>query len=98
MTRFEQHLKDFREGKLNPPSVSMGNKQIDPFAYSLAVHISNLKIMRSGMKFRNIKFTDIKKYYGLKGRSAKDCVPELEKIYADYKADLNKPSIEEVLS
>ena len=46
---------------------------------------------------RGIKFSDIKRYYGLKGRSAKDCLPQFEKIMADYKAELNKPSIEEIL-
>jgi hypothetical protein len=54
--------------------------------------------MASGMTCRGIKFSDIKRYYGLKGRSAKDCLPQFEQILADYKAELDKPSIEEVLS
>jgi hypothetical protein len=28
-------------------------------------------------------------YYGLKGRSAKDCLPQFEKIMNDYKAELD---------
>jgi hypothetical protein len=32
--------------------------------------------MARGMSCRGIKFTDIKRYYGLKGRSAKAALPE----------------------
>ena len=44
--------------------------------------------MGAGMKFRGITFTQIKKYYGLKGKSAKDCVPQLEQIFTEYKEKL----------
>ena len=98
MTQFEQAQQQVREGKLQTPSVSNGGKQIDYFGHQLATHRFNLKIMASGMPFRQIKFSDIKRYYGLKGCSAKDCLPQFEQILADYKAELNKPSIEEVLS
>jgi len=54
--------------------------------------------MASGMTCRGVKFSDIKRYYGLKGRSASDCLPQFDKILADYKAELSKPSIEEILS
>jgi hypothetical protein len=53
--------------------------------------------MAKGMTCRGIKFTDIKKYYGLKGRSAKDCLPQFLEIIAKYDAELKKPSIEEIL-
>ena len=46
--------------------------------------------MAKGMTFKGIKFTDIKNYYGLTGRSAKDCLPQFEKIMADYKEKLAK--------
>jgi len=85
MTQFEQAQEQVKQGTLNTPSVQANGKQIDYFGYQLAVHIYNLKIMGAGMTCRGIKFTQIKKYYGLSGRSAKDCVPQLEKIYADYK-------------
>jgi hypothetical protein len=98
MTQFEEAQQKVREGKLKTPSVSNGGKTIDYFGYQLATHHFNLKIMSSGMTFKGIKFSDIKRYYGLKGRSAKDCLPQFEKIMADYKAELDKPSIEEVLS
>jgi hypothetical protein len=97
MTQFEQALQQVREGKLQTPSVNYGSNPIDYFGYQLSVHHFNLKIMSRGMLCRGIKFSDIKRYYGLKGRSAKDCLPQFEKIMADYIAELNKPSIEEIL-
>jgi hypothetical protein len=96
MTRFEQAQQQVREGKLKAPSVSMGSKEIDYFSFQLATHHFNLKIMARGMTFRNIKFTDIKKYYGLKGRSAKECLEQFEKIMNDYKESI-KPDIKEIL-
>jgi hypothetical protein len=98
MTQFEQALQQVREGKLQTPSVSNGGKTIDYFGYQLSVHHFNLKIMSKGMTFEGIKFSDLKRYYGLKGCSAKDCLPQFEEILAKYKAELNKPNIEEVLS
>lgn len=93
MTPFEQARQQVAEGKLQTPCVGMGTdngpKVIDYFGYQLSVHHFNLKVMASGMTFRGIKFTDIKKYYGLKGRSAKDCLEQFEKIMNDYKAELD---------
>ena len=87
MTQFEIAKQQVAEGKLQTPSVSYSGKNIDYFGYQLAVHQFNLKIMASGMLCRGIKFTDIKKYYGLKGRSAKDCLEQFQKIMDDYKAE-----------
>jgi hypothetical protein len=44
--------------------------------------------MASGMKFKGVKFTDLKKYYGLKGRTAKDCLHQYEQIMNEYKQNL----------
>lgn len=88
MTPFEQDVKKAKEGKLQTPNVSMGAKAVDYFGYQLSVHRMNLKIMASGMLCRGVKFSDIKKYYGLKGRSAKDCLEQFEQIITDYKASL----------
>jgi hypothetical protein len=85
MTQFEQAIEQVRQGTLKAPSVSMGNQSIKYFGYQLSVHHFNLKIMASGMKFKGITFTQIKKYYGLKGKSAKDCLPQFEQIMNDYK-------------
>lgn len=88
MTQFEQARKDATEGRLKVPSVSTANGNIDYFGYQLAVHQFNLKIMASGMKCRGITFTQIKNYYGLKGRSAKDVLTQFAKIMDDYKKEL----------
>lgn len=76
MTPFEQAVQNVKDGKLKTPNVFAGAKPIDYFKYQLASHKFHLSIMASGMRFKGIKFTDLKKYYGLKGRSAKDALPE----------------------
>jgi hypothetical protein len=45
--------------------------------------------MSLGMKCRGITFTQIKKYYGLKGKSAKECAVELQALVEDFKKSLN---------
>lgn len=88
MTNFEKAIQQVNEGKLQKPSVSMGDKQIDYFGYQLATHHFNLKLMAKGMQFKGIKLKDLKDYYGLKGRTALECLPQFEKIMADYKTTL----------
>ena len=94
MTPFELAQKQVAEGLLKTPSVSMGtdngSKSVDYFGYQLSVHHFNMKLMARGMKFRGIKFTDIKAYYGLKGRSASDCLAQFEQIMNDYKAKFDE--------
>ena len=85
-TPFEQAVEHARLGQLQTPKVLMGGKEMDYFAYQLAVHKFNLGIMANGMTCRGIKFTDIKKYYGLKGRSAKECMPDMVAIIEFYKS------------
>lgn len=79
-TPFEKAMSAAKSGNLQTPSVSVGSKEVDYFAYQVSVHYFNLKIMASGMKFRGITFKQIKDYYGLKGRSAADCLPQMEAI------------------
>jgi len=88
MTQFENAVEAANRGELQTPNVSYGNKKINYFGYQLAVHHFNLKLMAKGMTCRGIKFSDIKNYYGLKGRSANDCLEQFEKIMADYKESL----------
>jgi hypothetical protein len=88
-TPFEQAVEQARLGQLQTPKVIMGSKNMDYFGYQLAVHKYNLGIMAMGMTCRGIKFTDIKKYYGLKGRSAKDCLPQFLEVFESYKQSLN---------
>jgi hypothetical protein len=85
MTQFQQALIAASEGKLQTPTVSNTNGNIDYFGYQLAVHKYNLSIMALGMKCRGITFTQIKKYYGFKGRTAKDCLQQMEQLLINYK-------------
>jgi hypothetical protein len=41
--------------------------------------------MAAGMKMRGVTFTQIKKFYGLSGKSAKDCIPQLQQIQNSYR-------------
>jgi hypothetical protein len=88
-TQFEQAVEQVKSGELRTPNVFAGKGNIDYFSYQLAVHKFNLGIMASGMTCAGIKFTDIKRYYGLKGRSAKDCLPQFVAIFNGYKESLN---------
>ena len=86
-TPFETALEQARAGKLQTPSVSASGKNIDYFGYQLAVHHFNLKIMAGGMSCRGVKLRDLKNYYGLKGKTAKDCLVQYEAIQAKYAAE-----------
>lgn len=88
MTPFQQALQAAAQGTLQTPSVSNENGNVDYFGYQLAVHKFNLSLMARGMKCRGITFTQIKKYYGLKGRTATDCLPQFIQIMDAYKKAL----------
>ena len=85
MTPFEKNVQDAKARLIKVPKVTTSDGTIDFFKYQLAVHKYNLGIMSMGMKCRGVTFTDIKKYYGLKGRSAKACKPQLEEIIKNFK-------------
>jgi hypothetical protein len=87
MTQFEQALQQVKEQQLQTPKVMTEGREIDYFGYQLSVHHFNLKLMAKGMTCRGIKFSDIKRYYGLKGRTASDCLPQFEVILNDYKTN-----------
>lgn len=88
-TPFEIAQEQVKAGQLKTPTVSAGGKNIDYFGYQLTVHKFNLGIMATGMKFKGITFTEIKKYYGLKGKSAADVLPQFQIIIDNYKKQLN---------
>jgi hypothetical protein len=85
MTQFEQALQAVELGTLSTPTVSTSKGDIDYFGYQLAVHHFNLKIMSRGMTCRGIRLKDLKAYYGLKGKSAADCLAQFEKLMEGYK-------------
>jgi hypothetical protein len=88
MTQFQEALAAAKAGQLHTPSVSYSNKEVDYFGYQLSVHKFNLRIMAAGMKVRGLNLKTLKQYYGLKGKTAKDCLPQFEAIFTAYKAEL----------
>lgn len=87
MTQFQQSMLAAENGTQQVPKVIFEGKEI-PFAgYQLATHVYALKIMGLGMKMRGITFTQIKKYYGLTGKSAKECLPQLQAIQEMYRTN-----------
>jgi hypothetical protein len=86
MTQFQQAQQAAKEGKLQVPTVSTSTgTYVNYFGYQISVHLYNLKMMSLGMKFGGITFTQIKKYYGLKGKSAKECAVELQVLVEEFK-------------
>jgi hypothetical protein len=87
-TPFEIAQQQAAEGKLQTPKVSASGKNIDYFGYQISVHKFNLGIMASGMLCRGVKLKDLKQYYGLTGKSAKDCLTQFNVIVEAYKEKL----------
>jgi len=88
MTPFQQALLDHSDGKLQVPTISTASGDINYFGYQLAVSKYNLSIMAAGMQCRGITLTQIKKYYGLKGRTAKDCLPQMVELMDAFRQAL----------
>jgi hypothetical protein len=88
MTPFQQALLDHSDGKLKTPPVSTTTGNINFFGYQLAVHKYYLSLMAKGIQNRQVKLTDLKKYYGLKGRTAADCLPQLIQLMDSYQKAL----------
>ena len=76
MTPFEQAVLKVQEGTLQVPTVGVGNGTINYFNYQLATHKFYLSLMAKGITNRQVKLRDLKQYYGLKGRTAADCLPQ----------------------
>jgi len=70
--------------EINAPVVSTTRFKLDHFAFQLAAHHLNLKLMAKGLRFKGVRFKDLKKYYGLKGRTAADCLQQFEQIENEY--------------
>lgn len=87
-TPFQIAQQQVKEGTLKTPSVSYGSKNIDYFGYQISVHKFNLSIMASGMSCRGIKLKDLKHYYGLKGKTASDCLVQFNQIIEEYQKSL----------
>jgi hypothetical protein len=73
---YEETKQAIENGELKAPKVYQGESEIKFTEYQLAVHKFNLQIMASGMQMKGLKLKDLKAYYDLKGKSAKDCYNE----------------------
>jgi len=80
MTQFEKVMESANAGNLQTPKVSIGQTNVPYFAYQVSVHYFNLKLMSKGLQVRGLRLKDLKDYYGLKGRTASDCLPQMESI------------------
>ena len=84
MTPFQQAVQQAQAGTLQTPEVSMSGGRIDYFQYQLAVHKFYLSMMAKGIQNRQVKLRDLKQYYGLKGRTAADCLPQFLQLMEQY--------------
>jgi hypothetical protein len=84
MTPFEQALEQIKNGNLKTPKVTNGGTEVDYIGYQLSVHKFQLKILSSGMTMRGVKLKSIKDYYGFKGKTAKECLPQMEDLISKF--------------
>ena len=84
MTPFQQAVLNVQAGKQNVPTVSTSEGTINYFNYQLAVHKYYLSLMSKGIQNRQVKLKDLKYYYGLKGKTAADCLPQLIQLMEHF--------------
>ena len=86
MTPFEKAVAAAKANQLKTPEVMIeGQGKVDYFKFQLANHKFALRILSSGMKMRGVKLKDLKEYYGLTGRSAKQCMEQFDLIWHNYR-------------
>jgi hypothetical protein len=78
LTPFQKAIQQVQAGTLQTPSVNYGKKEINYFAYQISVHRYYLKLMASGIGNKQVKLKDLKTYYGLKGKTAKEVLTDFE--------------------
>lgn len=84
-TPFEIAQGQAKAGTLKTPIVGTAQGKIDYFRYQLIVHKFQLSLASKGMiPTRGWKLKPIKEYYGLKGRTAKNCLPQFIEIMENY--------------
>jgi hypothetical protein len=81
MIPFEQVKIEIANGTKRLPSIMMNGKNINPVIYELTVHKFYLSLMAKGISNRQVKLSYIKKFYGLKGRTAAEVLPGFMRIY-----------------
>jgi NADH dehydrogenase FAD-containing subunit len=78
LTPFQNAVMQVQNGTLKTPSVNYNSKEINYFSYQINVHHYYLKLMAVGIANKQVKLKDLKNYYGLKGKTAKDVLANFE--------------------
>jgi hypothetical protein len=84
MTPFQQAVLNVQAGKQQVPTVGTSKGTINFFNYQLATHKFYLSLMAKGISNRQVKLRDLKNYYGLKGRTASDCLPQFIQLMEQF--------------
>jgi hypothetical protein len=86
MTQFENDVQLNRDGKKPIPVVLYGQHELDYFMYVLLTHRFLLQLRTKGIKdkSKSTLLKDIRQYYGLQSRSAKNMLIELQDIISQY--------------
>jgi hypothetical protein len=84
MTPFQQSVLNVQAGKQQVPTVGTSEGTINFFSYQLATHKFYLSLMAKGISNRHVKLRDLKNYYGLKGRTASDCLPQFIQLMEQF--------------
>lgn len=80
MTPFEQAVLS----KAKTPDVYVDGGKVDYFQYQLAVHKMYLSLMAKGIQNSQVKLKELKNYYGLKGRTAAQCLEQFITLINNY--------------
>jgi len=86
LTPFGEILEQSKQPNYNNlPVVIYDGKRISAIKYQLAISKMQLSLSAKGIQpFKNWKLKDHKNFYGLKGRTAKDCLEEFMIIYNHF--------------
>lgn len=84
-TPFLQIIEAVENGTKKVPSVNYQGTEVDYLYYQIVSHVQALKLMSVGLKYKAFKLKDLKNYYGLAGRTASDCLTELQDLKEYYK-------------
>jgi len=90
MTQFEKAMEAVENGTLQAPSVHMNGGTLGYVGVQLCSHEFYMKVFARGMTARQINLKTLKEYYGLKKRSAKDCLVEFQKIKDAYEEKMKQ--------
>ena len=84
MTPFQNAVAQAEAGQLQVPTVGTSEGTINYFKYQLATHKFYLSLMSKGIQNRQVKLKDLKQYYGLKGKTAADCLPQFIQLMDQF--------------